>query len=71
MEEELGGADAGGAVEPLLDDVVFEKVCEGEEAHALVVGHPGAHELGLFALGVVGGLVEAVGADPLQLGHAA
>ena len=71
VEEEFGSADAGVGVEPVLEDVVAEEIGEGEEGHALVVSHPGADELGLATLGVVGCLVEAVCAVPAEGGHAA
>ena len=70
MQEEFGRADARCAVEPLLHDVVFEQVGDGEEAHALMVRHPRANKFGLIALGVVGCFIEAIGSGPVHGCHA-
>ena len=77
VEQEGGGLHAAVGVEPALDYVVTEEIAHGEQAHALVMGHPGADDLAARPAeaatenGVVGGFVEAVGAEPSHGLHAA
>ena len=68
LQEQVGGPDHGLGVEPLAHDPVVEHVSQGDEGHALVVGHVGAHDRHRRAVrhprrGVVEGLVEAVGPE--------
>ena len=70
MEKQFDGAHLCVRVEPALDGVIFEEIQQAEDAHALVVGHPFAHDFGLIA-GEVDGFVEAVGTGPLAVGDAA
>ena len=72
LEQNLDGADERIAVEPLLEDVVLERVDEREEAHPLVVSHVRVDDLPRLAVvgrrsrhpcrRVVDRLVVAVGA---------
>ena len=71
VQQEFGGADTGSAVEPTLNDVILRQICQREQTHALVMGHPGTDQLWFGALGVVGCFVEAVGSHPAHRGHAA
>ena len=68
LEQERGRLEQRIRLEPLLHRAVQEQVLQGEEAHALVVGHEGPDDrarlpASLSRRGVVDGLVKAVFPD--------
>src|SRR6202034_3649219 len=61
-------------MEPALDHLIAEKIGEREDAHTLMVSHPGADDLAGSAHFVswtkVDGFVKAIGTEPTEAIHA-
>ena len=46
LQQKFGGAYGRIAVEPVPDDAIGERIGDSQQAHALVVCHPGTHNFG-------------------------
>jgi hypothetical protein len=63
------------AVEPALHYVIVQKICDGEEAHPVVVGHPATHDFTTMKPGAAAGgmevnsVIEAVRPPPSLIFH--
>jgi hypothetical protein len=73
QKEFVGNTPPG--VKPFLHDVVIQEISQSEQAHALMVGHPTAYNLGTavpeftFRGREVSCFVEAVAPEPSQVSH--
>src|SRR5580658_318898 len=77
LQEEFCGPHAPIGVKPALHNVVAKEVGQREEAHSLVVNHPGSNDLttspeeAVAGVSVIGCLIESVRAEPPERIHPA
>ena len=77
LKEKLCRLYAAVGMKPALDNIAAKEIGEREQAHPLMVNHPGTHQLvawtaqPLSGHGVVGRFVKPIGAEPSEVVHAA